>query len=1300
MARDRDTPDPSRTLTASVGRAWLRLRLRLRDRLAAHWNDRAATWMTRADGRTAGRRLRRAERLLWRAIKVTSSGPAHRLFHLNLSLLLQQRHELSLSEAPSEAAEAVAAARRALAGVSAQEEWWCAALCTLADALLLVHKAGGGTGAEYKEAVHCVVRAVADVPRESDELPAVLVRFADVLETSVKEGTEVETLEGAFAVARRAVERASRETRPMARFALAEALCSVASAADWTAALDEGIGIYRDIVPAFPADRGVLHALGTALLLRDELSPDPEAVAEALRVLRQAADATAPDSADRRTVEQDVAAALHVSYEHTGNRALLDEAITLLRTTVAATPGGEHGLTLRVLRLAIALETRATRTGEPDDAREAAGLLTRALHDVTAGDDDEEYAGILLALANAQLTLAELTGGPALVTEAVSHLRAAARTARGTLLQVRIHSSLSSALRSSAAQGGPPADLDEAVAAGRTAVELADDGGADLPDCLTNLANALSDQFDRTGSESPELLDEAIAHARAAVAASAPERPGHGSSLSCLGLCLADAYQVDRDLAMLMEAVRHHREARRVTALDDARRPGYLSNAAIALSLLHEHTSDSEVLVEAVRTAQEAVDTAADQDPDRHLYLQTHARVLRERHFAARRAAEPYDGNHLREAIAAGRRAVQALPPEVPTGAACRGNLAADLLLGHQEHLTGDAELAEALALLDDETATLPSDTAERALFLYNLGLARVAQYERTQDDAELTRALAAFTDAERVTAASPILRAEAALEHGRAAAAAQRWQAAFQAFERALALLPLLPFAHLDRGDQEYVLTLFAGLGRDAAACLLACSGADPLRAVELVEEGRGVLLDALFYPESEMATLRQTAPDLAEQFDRLRKQLDERSSHQLSRRSGSTVRYLEPNAARESTGRRKSLATELNDVLEQIRALDDMNHFARPAAVGELLSGSGSRKGPVVLINVSRYRSDALVLTGAGVRVIPLPGLTSDGLARAVALHLHTLRAMRAADSLTPADRRRVSERLAEVCSWLWHTVAGPVLDALELPRREHGRPRLWFCPTGPLALLPLHAAQHYDARLGRDDGVPDRVVPSYTSTLRALVTARRPRPDAAGTREGGGELLVASVPRLPGLRPLDFAEEEIAAVTDACPQRPQILRADQATRAAVTERLVRHRCWHFIGHSGQDLWNPGLAAIRLADGELTALAVTSLRLPAGELAYLSSCESAVTGTGAPDEPLHLALSCQVAGYRHTVGTMWSVLDRPAVEMAGRFYANLTVDGRLAHETAAYALHRAVLHVRHTSPIQVWAAYLHAGA
>ncbi|MEU9448816.1 CHAT domain-containing protein [Streptomyces sp. NPDC048277] len=1294
MVSDRDTPDVSRFPGALIRRAGCRLR----NRLAAYANDRAAGWMVRAEGRSARRRLSRAERLLRRAIRITASERARRHFSLNLSLLLQQRLELSLSDDPSEAAEAVGAARRALAGLSADEEWWCDALCALADALLLAHATTTGTEAGVDEAVQCMARAVADAPRGSGDLPALIVRLGNALETSADSRTPgAESLDRSFDVARRAATEASDEVRPMARFALAEALCGVASAADWTAALDEGIGIYRDLADELPPRTGVLHAFGTALLLRDEAEHHPEAVSEGLRVLREAVSVTAAGSAERRAVEQDLGAALHASYEHTGDRAFLDEAITLLRTTVESTPDGESGLLLRGMRLAISLDARATRTGTAGDAREAGDLLTHALADPANTEDGEEHASVLLALANALLTLAELTGEPGLVPKAVGHLRAAARTAAGTLLRVRIHSSLTSALRMSFAHGGPPADLDDALTAGRTAVRLAGESAADLPDCLTNLANTLADQFDRTGT--PELLDEAITHARAAVAGSTPGRPGRGGALSCLGLCLAAEYEAVKDLTVLTEAVRHHREALRVTASDDARRPGHLSNAAVALGLLHEHTAEPGVLAEAIETAQEAVDTAAEQDPDLHLYLQTLARVRREQHFAARRGAVPYAGVHLRQAVEAGRRAVRVLPPGAPTGAACRGNLAADLLLSHQEDLSvDDSDLAEALTLLVGEADALPPGTPERALSLYNLGLARTARYERTHDDAELSLALTAFTDAERITAASPMLRAEAALEHGRAAASAQRWPAAVDGFERALALLPLLPFARLDRGDQEYVLTVFAGLGRDAAACLLACPGADPLRAVELVEQGRGVLLDAMFYPASEVMALYRTAPDLAERFERLRERLDTRRSRQWSRRSGSgTVRHLDRSAVREPPDDGKPLAAELDDVVGQIRALDGMARFARAPAVGELLTGTDGGRGPVVLVNVSRYRSDALALTGDGVRVVPLPGLTLDHLARAVDLHLRTLRAMRTADSRTGAGRHRVSERLAEVCAWLWQTVAAPVLDALELAPREHDRPRLWWCPTGPLALLPLHAAQRYDAGLGRDDGVPDRVIASYTPTLRALATARRPRPPAA---DGDGPVLVASVPRVPGLRPLAHAEEEIAAVAAACPRPPEILRAADATQDAVTGRLTRHRCWHFIGHSKQDLLNPGLAAIRLADGELTALPLTSLRLHGGDLAFLSSCESATTGTGVPDDPLHLALSCQIAGYRHTVGTMWSVLDRSAAELAGRFYANLTVDGRLAYDTAADALHRAVLHLRRTSPIEVWAAYLHAGA
>jgi hypothetical protein len=46
----------------------------------------------------------------------------------------------------------------------------------------------------------------------------------------------------------------------------------------------------------------------------------------------------------------------------------------------------------------------------------------------------------------------------------------------------------------------------------------------------------------------------------------------------------------------------------------------------------------------------------------------------------------------------------------------------------------------------------------------------------------------------------------------------------------------------------------------------------------------------------------------------------------------------------------------------------------------------------------------------------------------------------------------------------------------------------PRLWWCPTGPFAFLPLHAARIYSKDIM--DCASDYVISSYTPTLTALL------------------------------------------------------------------------------------------------------------------------------------------------------------------------------------------------------------------
>jgi CHAT domain-containing protein len=104
----------------------------------------------------------------------------------------------------------------------------------------------------------------------------------------------------------------------------------------------------------------------------------------------------------------------------------------------------------------------------------------------------------------------------------------------------------------------------------------------------------------------------------------------------------------------------------------------------------------------------------------------------------------------------------------------------------------------------------------------------------------------------------------------------------------------------------------------------------------------------------------------------------------------------------------------------------------------------------------------------------------------------------------------------------------------------------------------------------------------------------------------------------------------------------------------------------------------------------------------VPDAELAYLSACE---TATGSPllaDESVHLAAAMLLLGYRHVVGTLWSVHDATAPLIAGAFYETLPTGRDVTPLPAARALHDAVARLRAHRPADplLWAPYLHIGA
>ena len=80
----------------------------------------------------------------------------------------------------------------------------------------------------------------------------------------------------------------------------------------------------------------------------------------------------------------------------------------------------------------------------------------------------------------------------------------------------------------------------------------------------------------------------------------------------------------------------------------------------------------------------------------------------------------------------------------------------------------------------------------------------------------------------------------------------------------------------------------------------------------------------------------------------------------------------------ASRTVDRRMALAKEWDDLVEQIRRLDGFEDFLKPPPLERLLPAAEA--GPVVIVNVSRWRSDALIVTTNGVEVKTLPGLTPE--------------------------------------------------------------------------------------------------------------------------------------------------------------------------------------------------------------------------------------------------------------------------------------------------------------------------------
>ncbi|MFJ3769579.1 CHAT domain-containing protein [Streptomyces sp. NPDC090082] len=369
-------------------------------------------------------------------------------------------------------------------------------------------------------------------------------------------------------------------------------------------------------------------------------------------------------------------------------------------------------------------------------------------------------------------------------------------------------------------------------------------------------------------------------------------------------------------------------------------------------------------------------------------------------------------------------------------------------------------------------------------------------------------------------------------------------------------------------------------------------------------------------------------------------------------------------------------------------------------PALLSAVADAVGT--GVFVAVNVSRVGSDALVVGNREGRPL-ITRVPLDAGFAACALQANRL-SEALGDAYDPdatlGSLRRAWRAVEDNLVWLWDRVAKPVLDAVETGYGPAVGPRrVWWCTTGPMSLLPLHAAGP-TGRDGGAGGLLDLTVSSVVAEPSDLVAARKAaaRPHAAPRTS-----LVVLVDAPAGAVALEHLGERTRCLVPLLPG-PTVL-TDDASPATVLHALGTHDIVHFACHAVGSSDDPSTGHLVLTGPPETArLSVADIqRQPVvGELAVLTACGTGHPYAIAPEESTNLTTAFHRAGFRHVVGTQWPVTDLAESQIAEDLYRNMTgPDGVLDLSRAAFALRDALLRKRRAYPMNplLWANHVHVG-
>ncbi|KAF9530804.1 CHAT domain-containing protein [Crepidotus variabilis] len=849
-------------------------------------------------------------------------------------------------------------------------------------------------------------------------------------------------------------------------------------------------------------------------------------------------------------------------------------------------------------------------------------------------------------------------------------------------------------------------DLSSAIKHHQNLVELTPTGHPNLPTELNNLGNSLLTRFKQTGDL--DDISAAIGHLQKSVELTPEGDLGMPTRLNSLGNSFLRRFERTGDIDELSVAIEHHKKALKLTPEGHPSMPALLTSLGNSFFRRFERTGELDNISIAIEHYQKALELTLEGHPDMPMRLNNLGNSLMRRFKKTSELAD------LSTAIEHYQRSVELTPKGDPAMTSRLNNLGNSFTIRSEQ--TGD--LPDMIAAIDYHQKAVnltPEGHADMPRRRSSLGNVLMIHFKQTKNIRACQVAALNYRLAATQNMGKPTVQLQAAGHWAILALMLGDYAECLSAFGAALELLPLV--ASLDQTVQNRHTSLLGISDLTGRAITVALILESTDKALEWFEQGRCLIWTQLNQLRTPVDHLRRHDAPIAERFLAVAQALEASGSRpQSAWIENSTI--TQQIAVEDEVRSQLKLAREFEQLLIKIRDLPDFNDFLRPPKAANIISRLPT-DGPVVVVNVQSASCNALALIhGAEEPIrIPLDNFTYEKarlLQNQLGYHLTSERVrMRDSDDRAGRVARRPDTGLRHILRELWNGVVWPILQGLGYSSPPVHRNRIWWCLTGPLAFMPIHAAGIYDS--DPKAKVPGRclsdfAVSSYIPTVTTLL--EKLKNDVNLKRQNTKVLLLSQPNALPDF-PIPGTTTETWGVykqMQATDIDAVLLEEGEGTKDRVTAEMGTHGWIHIASHASQHPTEPLKSGFYLRDGQLELLEIIRQNLPSAEFAFLSACQTSVGDEKLSEEVVHLAAGMLAAGYQGVTATMWSIKDQYAPKIAEDFYEFLLREKResgahrLDSRRAAYALDHATRKIRERlgdseSALLTWVPYIHLG-